>query len=165
MVFYDMSTMDGFNKNYPQFEADTLGKTPFIILIFAHWCAHCENMKPSWMSAVDQHSADTPIAQVEHEVFQHLTGVHGDNTLSRLMKDAVKGFPFIATVSPEDKNGVIDVTEYNEGRDATGFNKVMKEVAKKAKTVKTTKAVPSPKTTKAKASVKASVKTKKTTTK
>lgn len=148
MVFYDLNTMPSFNQNYPGFEENTLGKTPFIILVFANYCMHCVNMKPDWDAAVAEHSKDTPIAQVEHAVFQHLTSVHGDNTLAQLMKESVKGFPFIATVSRKGPNDVIDVTEYNEGRTKEGFAKLMKEVASKNKVAKASPKVKPTKPTK-----------------
>ena len=164
MVFYDLNTMPLFNQNYPGFEENTLGKTPFIILVYANYCMHCVNMKPDWDAAVAEHSKDTPIAQVEHAVFQHLTSVHGDNTLAQLMKESVKGFPFIATVSRKGPNDVIDVTEYNEGRTKEGFAKLMKEVASQSKS-KVAKVKASPKvkasaskTVKAKATPKKAVK-------
>ena len=153
MVLHDLNTMQLFNENYPDFEKNTLGKTPFLILVHALYCGHCVNMKPDWDAAVLENSHDTPIAQVEHAVFQHLTSVHGDNTLARLMKESVKGFPFIATVSRKGPNDVIDVTEYNDGRTKEGFAKVMKKVAasqSKASPKVKAKASPS-KATKAKA--------------
>ena len=158
MVFYDMSTMPLFNENYPAFAENTLGKTPFIIIVYAKWCHFCVDMKPDWNAAVETNSANTHIAQVEHEVFQHLTGTHGDNTLAQLMKESVKGFPFIATVSP--RGDILDVAEYSDGMNKDAFSKVMKKVATQSKTTKVkVKASPKPKAT-PKAKVKATPKPK-----
>ena len=167
MVFYDLSTMSLFNQNYPAFAENTLGKTPFIILVYADFCSHCVKMKPDWNTAVKNHSMDTPITQIENDVFQHLTNNHKDNLLSQIMQEGVQGFPFIATVGPMNKTGKIDVTESDQQRSVEGFGNLMTKIkkvkattpkAKSAIKTKTAVKLKAPKAVKAKSVAKPKVK-------
>jgi len=160
MVFFNLSTIQQLNQNYPNFAQTTLGKRPFVLLVYASWCGHCQHMASDWDDAVKEHEKTSDIAQVEHTVFQHLVDTHKDNLLSQIMQEGVKGFPFIATVGPMKSTGKIDVTESDQQRDKLGFDKIMKKIKTPVKSKTPVETHVTPKAPKAAAKAKVAPKPK-----
>ena len=165
MVLYDLSTMPLLNNNYPVFSDRVLGKAPFVMLVYADWCGHCQNMSKAWNDAVAKTSRTSDIVHVEESVYSHLNAAHPNNTLTALINKGIRGYPFLAIVSAEGADG-IDVAEQNTS-DQAKFESVIKSVSKASKaskTSKTSKASKAPKSPKASKASKApkSPKTSKT---
>jgi thiol:disulfide interchange protein len=126
-MLFDFSNIQSFSGGYPEFEKNVLGKQPFVMLVYADWCGHCQQLKPDWNEAVETESKTTNVVQVSSDVFDHLKEHHPSNLFSSIMTKGVSGYPYIATVSKESAKSGIDVTEFNQNRNATAFKALMKK--------------------------------------
>jgi thiol-disulfide isomerase/thioredoxin len=151
MVLYDLSTMSQLNNNYPKFSEQVLGKAPFVMLVYAKWCGHCQRMEDEWKKAVAGTSKTCDIVQVEETVYKHLSAAHPNNTLTTIINQGIRGYPYLAIVSAEGVDGYTTEEKNTSGKKEE-FESTIKEVKKAPKAPK---APASPKAKKASKATKA----------
>lgn len=119
--------------------ASKITNIPFILLVHAPWCGHCQMLKPKLDAAINA-SKDkrVTLVKISDEPYSHLTSAHPQHPLSRLLASTVSGFPTLMHVrsheTPEKTSMVYKVFEGE--RDTPQLKAFIKEHAEKVKAAK-----------------------------
>lgn len=128
----DKSTIeDPANKKHLiEFQKSVVGKKPFVILVHAHWCGHCNDMQDDWDKAATIASkAGHNVVKLEHAVMQELMAKKSDELFTKIITAAnIQGFPYVASVSADRKGKGIDVREYAGKMNKSDLSKFMLSV-------------------------------------
>jgi thiol-disulfide isomerase/thioredoxin len=100
---------------------DTIvGKKTFLILVHATWCGHClhltesegQGKKSVWEKLLETYP-DVYIVTIEYDAAVEIQKKK-NCLLARILSHSVKGFPFIAKISPVDATKTINVYPYDK---------------------------------------------------
>lgn len=100
MKVYKLGEGDKTQKALEALDKNVIGKVPFVMIVTASWCGHCQMTKPEWESAKKTVAKNAVhLIEVDEVAFRYLTGSMPAHPLSKLLYANVSGFPTIAAVT------------------------------------------------------------------
>lgn len=97
-MLYDFSNKDSFDMQFKHFEDKNLyPQKDFVILVYAEWCGHCQQMKPLW----DKECAETnrkTIVNLDSDVMKHLIESKKSHQFSNFISENVQGYPTLMKI-------------------------------------------------------------------
>lgn len=99
----------------------TIGNKPCIILVHAHWCGHCKNIRPEWNNMKKNFKTKTNIIEIESNVLEFMKKFNFSdekkaekfsNIMNMLIKE-VQGYPTIMFIKKSKDS--FNIEHYNRG--------------------------------------------------
>ena len=120
------------SKSFKTFIENVYGKAGFVLFVYAPWCGACKQMHPEFLKAIKslgKHKGNIII--ISDTTLQHLTTLHSNHSIGKLLSVTVDGFPTLCHVPKADSSNTIRVQKFNESRDSTTISKFIKSSSEK----------------------------------
>jgi len=117
----------GFKTKLKSIEKD-FGKIPFIVLVHAAWCFHCQNMRSDWDAAVVASTdIDVVVIDVDSETLQFLTAEHSQSPLTQMINNGFQGFPHIFSAGRVKMDNNVNLLPFDKPRTKRNFCTFMRK--------------------------------------